>query len=183
MRGTAWATDVRASTIRAPSRGGSAEATIALAWALTLKTILEEAGIDTHLIRTSTTDANPVGGRDNEAAAAGCTHFISIHCNAGPAAANGVETFWRGAEDKALAEAVQDAALIATGLKSRGLKAESASQHARLAVLYFGPPACLVEIGFLTNARDRERLLSRDVRLKFAHELRAYFLRLQGGAR
>jgi N-acetylmuramoyl-L-alanine amidase len=101
------------------------------------------------------------------AAAAHCTHFLSIHCNAADGKATGVEVFYRDSQDKIFAQLVLDSLVEATGLKSRGLKRESDSQHSRLAVLDFGPPACLAEIGFLDNPHDRSVIRNREVRLKF----------------
>jgi N-acetylmuramoyl-L-alanine amidase len=46
----------------------------------------------------------------------------------------------------------------ALGTHNRGVKTESASQHARLAVLNF-PRAVLIELGFIDHAGDRALLL------------------------
>lgn len=51
--------------------GGYAEAEIALAWALTGKHIAKEFGIEVWLSRDDNTDPDPVGTRDNRAAAPG----------------------------------------------------------------------------------------------------------------
>ena len=146
---------------------GVRECDIALEWALTGKYILPQYGINHFLTRDDNLDEVPVGRRDDMAAAAHCTHFLSIHCNAADGKATGVEVYYRDISDRAFAQLVLDSLVEATGLKSRGLKRESESQHSRLAVLDFGPPACLAEIGFLDNPHDRSAIRDREVRLKF----------------
>ncbi len=146
---------------------GVRECDIALEWALTGKYILPQYGINHFLTRDDNLDEVPVGRRDDMAAAAHCTHFLSIHCNAADGKATGVEVYYRDISDRAFAQLVLDSLVEATGLKSRGLKRESESQHSRLAVLDFGPPACLAEIGFLDNPHDRSVIRDREVRLKF----------------
>lgn len=120
------------------------------------------------LTRDSRTESAPVAGRDNEATREGATHFISVHLNAG--GGMGTETFYRDARDKALASIVQAAAVGAFGLRDRGLKTESESQHSRLAVLDFAPPACLWESGFIDHPSDMAKLFgegSRERRVDF----------------
>jgi N-acetylmuramoyl-L-alanine amidase len=146
---------------------GVRECDIALEWALTGKYILPQYGINHFLTRDDNLDEVPVGRRDDMATAAHCTHFLSIHCNAADGKATGVEVYYRDISDRAFAQLVLDSLVEATGLKSRGLKRESDSQHSRLAVLDFGPPACLAEIGFLDNPHDRSVIRDREVRLKF----------------
>lgn len=148
--------------------GGVTEADVALQIGETVKFYCLQAGIACHMIRTGRADANPVGGRDEEAERAGCTHFLSIHLNAGPASATGTETLYRDKTDMLFAAKVQKAALDAWGLKDRGLKPETASQHSRLAVFDFNGPCCLLETGFVTSAKDRAALLSRENRIEFA---------------
>lgn len=149
--------------------GGVAEADIALAFALTIKHVFHNAGIEVYLTRDDSSDVTPVGKRDNKATAAGCTHFLSLHCNAGPIGATGTETFYR--DDLKFASRVQSAALRALGLRDRGVKKETASQHKRLAVLDFAGDACLLELGFISNPADRKLLGSRDVRVSLATQL------------
>lgn len=92
-----------------------------------------------------------------------CGLFLSIHCNAGPKAACGVEAFVvKGdAASRSIAQRLVDG-VSAQGLSNRGVKWDSQSQYSRLAVLrgtYRHMPAILLEVGFLTNRHD-SRLLS-----------------------
>lgn len=149
---------------------GVAEADVALQFALTLKWVLGRAGAEVFLTRDDDRDSVPVWKRDDLAREAGCTHFLALHCNAGPVTASGTETYYRDAPDLDWARVVQQAAL-AMGMRDRGVKHESATRHKRLAVLNFGPPACLLELGFLTSPLDRRKLVSRESRLAFASAL------------
>jgi N-acetylmuramoyl-L-alanine amidase len=151
--------------------GGITEESIALQWALTGKWVFERMGIPVFLTRTSDEDANPVGGRDDQARAAGCTHFLSLHCNAAGFLTRGTETIYRDSNDKRFAELVQAAAMKAVKSRDRGVKQESSiirnGKPLRLSVMDFAPPAALLEIGFITNTLDRRIMLSRSVRIAY----------------
>ena len=148
------------------------EADVCLSWALTLKHVLTQNGIEVFMTRDDNTDKTPVGQRDNRAEQAGCTHFISIHCNASAdSRANGTEGYYRDNKDKALAQIVYDCMTGAMNSGKRGLKPEGSSQHNRLAVFDFDGPCTLIEIGFITNQSDRDKMLKTVTRLAFADAL------------
>lgn len=151
---------------------GVTEADIALQWALTLRWVAAQLGLPTWMTRDDDSDATPVGSRDDRAELAGCSHFLSLHCNAASwtarGSALGSEAYYRDAADKPFAESVLLATVSAMKTKDRGVKTESQSQHPRLAVLGFKGPATLLEIGFITNEHDREQMLRRDVRVAWA---------------
>lgn len=146
---------------------GFSEADIVLQWGLTGKWLCQQKGVTVFLTRDDDRDPDPVGSRDDRAEAAGCTHFLALHCNAANGLASGTETYYRDGPDKLWAHYVQMAALSAMKSKDRGLKTEDESQHSRLAVLDFDGPACLLEIGFIDNIAEREKLLKRDTRIAF----------------
>lgn len=84
--------------------------------------------------------------------------FLSIHCNASKSAACGVEAFVAHGDERShkLAEKLVQA-VVKQGLRSRGVKWDSDSQHSRLGVLrgtYRQMPAVLLELGFLTSQYD-----------------------------
>lgn len=149
---------------------GHQEADIALQWALTGKWCCQEAGIKFFLTRDDDSDTTPVGRRDDRANAEGCTHFISLHCNA-PPSGHGTETFYRDNRDLILAKIVQSSALSALGLANRGVKHESDAARKELAVFGFDGPCALLEIGFLGNRVDLSAMLVRDNRIAFWRRL------------
>jgi len=84
--------------------------------------------------------------------------FVSVHCNsASNPSARGVETIYRDEYDIELAHHVHIALVDYTGLKDRGVKQDNGDLKRRLAVLGdLETPACLVEIGFISNEGDLE---------------------------
>lgn len=147
---------------------GLREADIVLQWALTGKFVLEQQfGFEVHLTRLSNSDPAPLGTRDDIANKNGCVAFISLHCNASAAPqANGAETFYRDAKDQDLAKAAQNI-LVRMGMRNRGVKSETQSQHKSLAVFNFKGPATLIELGFITNQKDVKFMTDRETRIKF----------------
>lgn len=155
--------------------GGVTEADVVLAYALAIKFVflrklvakggphLDEV---LFLTRDESSDVTPVGRRDDLARASGCTHFLSLHLNAG--GGTGTETFYRDDRDQAFARLAHDGVLEALEFDDRGVKHESRTRLGRLAVLDFEGPACLVELGFVDQLSDREKLLRRTSRLLVA---------------
>jgi N-acetylmuramoyl-L-alanine amidase len=149
---------------------GITEADVALMMAKSGQWVLGRMGIDVFLTRDDDSDATRVDLLNELAEREGCTHFLSLHMNAGGWLATGTETFFRpaGALNRDFARAVQGSALEAFELRNRGLKTEGQSQHPRLAVLDFKTgPAALLEMGFITNRGDLNRVLDRNRRIEF----------------
>lgn len=138
---------------------GQTEAAIVLAYAKTLKFYAEQAGLPVFMVNTGL-DENPVGGRDEQAEAAKCSAYLSIHCNAGPKSTRGTETLYRDHNDMLFAAKVQKATLQTLKLRDRGLQPETVSPHKRLAVFDFDGEAALVELGFISNTGDLAAILS-----------------------
>jgi N-acetylmuramoyl-L-alanine amidase len=80
-------------------------------------------------------------------------------------AATGTETYYRDSIDRQFAELILSEFVDVLGLRNRGVKHESESQHPRLSVLDFGGSATLVEMGFITNKNDLARVMDRDNRI------------------
>ncbi|HEY0322610.1 MAG TPA: N-acetylmuramoyl-L-alanine amidase [Pyrinomonadaceae bacterium] len=134
-----------------------AEADITLRYGLTLKKLFQDQGIEVFMTRSSSAEAAPVGGRAKRAANAGCTHFVSLHLNSSTSSqANGVEVEFReDQKDKPLAEKLLKKMLTITHLNNHGN-----DKRLDLAVLKFKPgPAVLIELGFITNDKDRQFLI------------------------
>lgn len=144
---------------------GAREADIAMEWANELRGILMDAGHKVIRTRIDNTDPAPVGQRAAIAKRFGGDIMLSIHCNAADGAANGTETFYRGESNKAKAGAINAAVVAAMGTRDRGVKTESSSQHARLAVMAF-QPCFLLEIGFIDHSGDRAKMMDAAIRRK-----------------
>lgn len=144
---------------------GVREADIAMDWANEIRAFLRCAGYKVVRTRINNDDPAPVGERAAIAKEYGGDLMLSIHSNAANGKASGTETFYRGAANKAKAEAINKAVVESLGTKNRGVKLESDSQHTRLAVMAF-QPCFLLEIGFIDNADDRAKMLDPELRAK-----------------
>ena len=144
---------------------GIREADIALAWCNEIRGQLMKRGNKVVRTRVDNEDPAPVGQRAGIARQYGGTVMLSLHCNAATGKASGTETFYRGNTNKAMAERINAAVVAALGTRNRGVKTESSSQHARLAVMAF-QPCYLLEIGFIDNASDRAKMMDPDLRRK-----------------
>lgn len=88
--------------------------------------------------------------------------LVDIHANAAASeSASGVEVWI--AEEKMRPTAERIAASIAEklGMRNRGVKKDLENRHGSLGILRTGCPAILIELGFLTNEEDREKMLKR----------------------
>lgn len=136
------------------------EADIALRYGLTMKDVLRARGIPVFMTRDDNSDAAPVGARAAAARDAGCDVFLSFHMNdVEDDAANGTETLYRDDADRVFATRVQNALVRTLGLRDRGPKVRT-----NLAVLRFQGAAVLIELGFIGNDRDRNRILEPQAR-------------------
>ncbi len=125
---------------------------------------LRAAGWETVMTRPGTENVGIVE-RARAARYSGADVFLSVHCNAGPPSANGVEAFVVSGDERSrkLAQRLV-AAVCRHGMSSRGVKWDSEAHFGRLGVLrgtYRRMPAVLLELGFLTNARDSMLLKDR----------------------
>lgn len=140
------------------------EATIVLIWAHALRCACEAKGIPVWMTRHDRGDAAPVGTRATRAKAAGCTHFISLHLNASDSPqSNGVETIYEGVSKIEFAAGIQRLLVSSLVLRNRGVKSASQDLKRTLAVLRFSGPAALLELGFVTNEADRNKVMDAKV--------------------
>ena len=101
------------------------------------------------------------------AKAAGCDLFLSLHLNDfDDDSANGLEVLFRDNQDKVLAQKLQDALIKVTKMRDRKIK-----QRTDLAVLKFAGTAVLIELGFIANDKDREKLLNAQMRESITHTI------------
>lgn len=134
------------------------EAAIAMSWVNMLREALRDLGHTVVRTRVDAKDPAPVSRRDDIARAYECQRMVSLHCNASNGKASGTEVFYRGADDKPMAQALSRAVSRVLRIKDRGAKTEQESQHPSLAVLEFDK-CWLIELGFLDHPTDRARLL------------------------
>jgi N-acetylmuramoyl-L-alanine amidase len=153
------------------------EADLALGYALALKDTFRARGVDVFMTRDDATDHAPVGKRAAMAKNAGCDVFISLHLNDfDDDSANGLEVLFRDAQDKALAQKLQDALVKVTKIRDRRIK-----QRTDLAVLKFQGVAVLVELGFIANDGDRATLLDAQIREAVVREIATVTMEHMGG--
>lgn len=93
------------------------------------------------------------------------TAFVSVHCNSSSnPAANGTETLYRDDNDKLLATPIQASLVKAIETKDRGVRYDIGYLKKRLTVLSNVPvPSCLVEVAFISNEKDANKLLATGV--------------------
>ena len=120
----------------------------------------------------------------NEASANGCELFLSIHVNsAGNPDAEGAEIIVRSGdpESVALAKDVLEAHRKVLGLKCRGVKVDNSLFEAKRTR---GMKFALLELGFLSNAKDRAILQKfmkdKDLRIKWAKAIREVLVKHLG---
>ena len=149
--------------------GALIEKDVTLTVALLVQELLEDA--DYEVIMSRTEDVYPeLLERAKLTQEYDAPIFVSIHCNAAEniATANGIETYAAPGDtaDAELAAYLQTALINATGANDRGVK------ESRLVVLTQNPaPACLVEIGFMTNPAECAKLADEDYQQTLAQAI------------
>jgi N-acetylmuramoyl-L-alanine amidase len=149
-----------------PGCFGLLEKNVVLDIAREARKVLAEAGL--RVVMTRDADVN-IGLSERALIAKRCSadFFISIHCNAAETrtgTANGTETFFHGgdASGQALAECIHSEVVKATGLRDRSIKPDTSIWQTGFGVLRmassYGIPAVLIEVGFLDNPMDAERI-------------------------
>jgi len=134
--------------------------------------LLTAKGVDVHLIRSKDeyVDFNRVGSISNDA---GVSLFVSVHTNSFISEeAHGIETFGyleagsvsNGMTSKRLSEILLEELIEGTGAHSRGVK-----DGRSLAVINSTKmPASLIEIGFISNPEECEKMMTESYRQTLA---------------
>lgn len=136
---------------------GVEEATVAMDWVNELRAILRAKGHTVVRTRVDAKDPCPVSRRDDIAVSYGGDLMISFHCNSG--GGTGSEVFFRGEDDRKMAERLAATVSAGLGIRNRGAKTERESQHRTLAIMEF-PKCWLIELGFIDSDTDRARMLN-----------------------
>ncbi len=155
---------------------GMPEKMLTLDVARRLKPLLEARGY--RVVMTRTTDVFiPLGGRTGISNSHPDAAFVSIHFNSSPRrAANGVETYYYNPRSAPLASNILREIACCYGSHSRGTK------FARYYVLHHNErPATLLELGFVSNAKENACLQDPRVRQVLAERIAAGIARGHGG--
>lgn len=135
---------------------GVTEKDITQSIVLLLQEKLESEGAAVVLTRSTDYDVS-LPGRSEIANNAGANYFISIHCNSykEDSSVKGFECYYyQSAESKNLAESITSSAGDYS-ISTRTVKEENYAVLRETAI-----PAVLIEVGFLTNKEEREKLVS-----------------------
>jgi len=151
-------------------RSGLTEKEVNLEIATRVSRMLEEAGASALLTRRDDTAVIPwtLGNREEHrqelqarsdlAGDGGADLFVSIHANArasNPQSVRGTETYYRKEDSRRLAEVIQEELVAAAGLPDGGTKYHPEP----IIVLYRTTvPAVLVEVAYLSNREDEQKL-------------------------
>jgi N-acetylmuramoyl-L-alanine amidase len=160
----------------AKARQGLPEKMLTLDVARRLKPLLEARGY--RVVMTRTTDVFiPLGGRTAISNSHPDAAFVSIHFNCSPRrAADGVETYYYDRRSAPLASNILREIATCYGSHSRGVK------YARFYVLHHNQrPATLLELGFVSNARENAKLQDPRVRQLLAERIAIGIAKGHGG--
>jgi N-acetylmuramoyl-L-alanine amidase len=149
---------------------GVEEASIAMDWTNELRDILRSRKVAVVRTRIDAKDPAPVSQRAGIARRYKGDIMVSFHCNAAGPQAQGTETFYRGEANKLKAVRLNATVVTTLNTRNRGAKTEDQSQHGRLAIMSF-QPCFLIELGFITNAYDREQMLNPALRKRACEAL------------
>ncbi len=135
--------------------GDIQEKAITLAVASDLEQLMLENGVDVQLTRTSdtTVDLRPRVDMGDEFRS---NVFVSIHMNhCDDPAIHGIETYYFTPKSLPLARDIEDALVRSLGAPDRGVRRDDF-----VVVKYAAEPACLVEVGYLSNPGEETHLVS-----------------------
>lgn len=155
---------------------GVTEKSVSLAVSLKARNLLNAAGYQVVMTRTTDVDVAAPGVSDStelqarvDKAPPNAAMFISVHCNAfSNGTANGVETYHAPGAVKGsrLARLLNEELERLGGLNNRGVKA------ARFYVMTHSKcPASLIELGFITNPREEQLLADSGYQQKLAQAI------------
>lgn len=152
--------------------GGVQESSVNLAVALKIKKLLENNGAK--VVMTRSTDryvaapgsslGQELQARLNIADANKADIFVSLHSNANQnSAIQGAMTFYHANSAKPLAESIQNSLISSTGAVNKGV--ETATFHV---LRNASMPSVLVEMGFVTNPQEAQKLANASYQEKIA---------------
>ena len=150
---------------------GAREKDVVLSVATRLKSKLQAQGAKVYMTRTGDTFPE-LSERTKYAQDHNGEMFISIHANSASASASGTETFYsisnnaNALEDKVLAQYINEEIVKNASMKNRGVK-----QADYYVIKNLVMPAVLVELGFISNSSDRNKLTSSQYQTIFSDSI------------
>ncbi|MDV2684328.1 N-acetylmuramoyl-L-alanine amidase [Alkalihalophilus lindianensis] len=147
---------------------GLRETDITLGIGRELEKLLNNRGANPFLTRTNDTFI-PLEERAKMANDRNADLFVSIHANAfSSSSANGVESYWNSthssADSKKLAESINKYLASDLGMNNRGVK-----EAGFVVIRQSRMPAVLIEVGFITNTNDANKMKQPDFYNKAAN--------------
>lgn len=140
--------------------------------------VLEDHGVKVVYTRTEDMRSTPMSVTDSLqkrcdiSNSANAKYFVAIHCNSADAtSANGTETWDNpgNEESKNLATNIQSSIVEEVGMYDRGLK--DGYGRGLYVIKNTNAPAVLIELGFLSNASDAQKLRDDSYRQKYAQAI------------
>lgn len=120
-----------------------------------VKLLLERAGVQVFMTRTTDTTLS-LKERTDFTNSINPTAFVSIHVNSSTSSAPvGIDTHWYKNQSIPLAKVIQEKLLNKVGTVDRGIQ-----KNMFYVIHHTSVPAVLVEIGFLSNPRERREILT-----------------------
>ncbi len=149
------------------SRAGVHEKDVNLSVALKVQKLLADKGVTVVMTRDNDQRVT-LSERVEFVNSMNADIAISIHANSSDTGGSGVETiYYSKAENERLARSLQDGIVTATGFRSRGIKPWNWIFVTR----NFNMPSALIEMGFLSNAAERQFLASESGQQKIAENI------------
>lgn len=148
--------------------GGIDEKAVTLSLATRLEQLMVDRGLDVQLTRISDSwvALRPRVQMGDEFRS---NAFISIHMNhSDDPAIHGIETYYFTPQSRALADDLQRHLVEALGATDRGVRRDNF-----VVVKYTQVPACLVEVGYLSNPHEEKLLDSASYQERAAHAILA----------
>lgn len=139
---------------------GYKEADIVLLYAQALGKEFDSLGVEVFFTRKDKEISCPLMHRTELAKTAGCDYFISLHCDAFTNSTSHGFTVYHNNNSYLLASKLNEA-LLKCG---SDIDMHGPPHIAPFAVLKFSPFSVLIELGFITNKEDRNKLLNINTR-------------------
>jgi N-acetylmuramoyl-L-alanine amidase len=142
---------------------GTMEKNLTLSLALKVNRLLLQVPQIQPILTRSTDSTVPLGQRYKKANRLAADVYLSIHADESKSTAGGTESYYAHKDSSGFARILQKHVQAATGFSDRGVK-----QANYLVIKDTSMPAALVEVGFLSNAKEEKALFTAANQVKIA---------------